>query len=302
MRFHAQRRPLGGTDGSFHGCRRSRGPRSWSQETRRARWRGFVRGVDMGSPGPTGRPYLTALECRADDAPTNEGHGHGIAMRIGAGQSRSSNENRYAHAHAIQPRGHRAHHTMRVAPLRAFDSVLGVCAGGALLYYIWWRRRLEPTKVLQVPAVPAAAPAVVPPEPAQAAPAAATAVASEEDPDLLSRAKGHLKFGNVCARSGKPEKALEHYKTAIELRPSYAAAHHNAGGVCQRLKRFEEAVTHYEAALRIKPTLVEAASNLAVAHLNCRPHRQPAHNHLLFVARCNWPAVPQNPLYQHWSK
>ena len=83
MRFHAQRRPLGGTGGPLHGCRRSRGPRSWSQETRRARWRGFVRGVDMGGPGPTGRPYPTALECRAVDAPTGEGHGHGIAIGTG---------------------------------------------------------------------------------------------------------------------------------------------------------------------------------------------------------------------------
>ena len=79
MRFHAQRRPLGGTGGPLHGCRRSRGPRSWSQETRRARWRGFVRGVDMGGPGPTGRPYPTALECRAVDAPTGGGQGQARA-------------------------------------------------------------------------------------------------------------------------------------------------------------------------------------------------------------------------------
>ena len=79
MRFHAQRLPLGGTGGPLHGCRRSRGPRSWSQETRRARWRGFVRGVDMGGPGPTGRPYPTALECRAVDAPTGGGQGQARA-------------------------------------------------------------------------------------------------------------------------------------------------------------------------------------------------------------------------------
>ena len=97
MRFHAQRLPLGGTDGPLHGCRRSRGPRSWSQETRRARWRGFVRGVDMGGPGPTGRPYPTALECRAVDTPTGGARGRARAsgakhktssLRSGAGRGR----------------------------------------------------------------------------------------------------------------------------------------------------------------------------------------------------------------------
>ena len=153
---------------------------------------------------------------------------------------------------------------------------LGVaCVGGGVLLVLWWRRRRQPVlnelKASAPAAPPAAAPAAAPPE-APPAPVAAEA-ANEDQSDVISRAKVHLKFGNVCARSGKPEKALEHYTTAIQLRPSYAAAHHNAGGVCQRLKRFEEAVTHYEAALRIKPMLVEAASNLAVAHLNCR---QPA--------------------------
>ena len=100
MRFHAQRRPLGGTGGPLHGCRRSRGPRSWSQETRRARWRGFVRGVDMGGPGPTGRPYPTALECRAVDAPTGEGHGHGIAIGTGRSQRPRAEKHRQGQVRA----------------------------------------------------------------------------------------------------------------------------------------------------------------------------------------------------------
>ena len=94
---------------------------------------------------------------------------------------------------------------------------------------------------------------------------------SQEVPDkqVRDKAKAHLKFGNACARSGFPEKALSQYAAALNVWPGYAAAHHNAGGVCQRLKRFEEAVVHYLAALAAKPSLVEAASNLAVAQLNC---------------------------------
>ena len=117
MRFHAQRRPLGGTGGPLHGCRRSRGPRSWSQETRRARWRGFVRGVDMGGPGPTGRPYPTALECRAVDAPTGRGpgvgqsHSRGLARAgpVGQGQGQRHTEDPACRG---RPFGHcsRTHH------------------------------------------------------------------------------------------------------------------------------------------------------------------------------------------------
>lgn len=93
---------------------------------------------------------------------------------------------------------------------------------------------------------------------------------SEED---KARASAHLKFGNTCARTGFPEKALKHYAKAIEIRPDYPSAHHNMGGVCQRLLRFEEAISHYQAALRFKPSLVEAMSNLAVAQLNAKKPR-----------------------------
>ena len=93
---------------------------------------------------------------------------------------------------------------------------------------------------------------------------------SEED---KAKASAHLKFGNTCARTGYPEKALQHYEKAIALRPEYPSAYHNMGGVCQRLLRFEEAILHYQAALRLKPTLVEAMSNLAVAQLNAKRPR-----------------------------
>ena len=64
--------------------------------------------------------------------------------------------------------------------------------------------------------------------------------------------------------------ALKHYALAAKLRPRSAAARYNAASICQRLKRFEDAVGHYEAALALRADFVEAASNLAVALLNCR--------------------------------
>ena len=98
---------------------------------------------------------------------------------------------------------------------------------------------------------------------------------SDEDKE---KAKKHLKFGNVCARSGMPEKAVKHYKDAIVCNPLSASAHHNAASVLQRLNRFDEAIPHYESALRIKPTLIEAASNLAVAQLNAKRPADAVHS------------------------
>ena len=84
------------------------------------------------------------------------------------------------------------------------------------------------------------------------------------------KAKRHLKFGNMLARSGMLEKALDHYELARRANPLSASPHHNIASICQRLNRFVDAIPRYEAALRLKPTLVEAASNLAVAQLNAK--------------------------------
>jgi len=108
-----------------------------------------------------------------------------------------------------------------------------------------------------IPALVAAAPA--------ASSATGAAPADDSSPMARERARAHLKFGNMCARSGNLEKALAHYASASSLDPTFAAPHYNRGGVCQRLKRFAEAVDHYETALRVKPGSVEAASNVVRA-------------------------------------
>ena len=51
-----------------------------------------------------------------------------------------------------------------------------------------------------------------------------------------------MKFGNVLARAGKPEKALAQYESAFRCNPLSFSAYHNAASVCQRLNRFEEAI------------------------------------------------------------
>ena len=91
--------------------------------------------------------------------------------------------------------------------------------------------------------------------------------------DARRKAKAHLRFANACARAHQFERALAHYERSISVDATYALARHHAAGVCQRLRRWDDAVSHYEAALELSPTLLEAATNVAVAHLNAKRPR-----------------------------
>jgi Tfp pilus assembly protein PilF len=117
--------------------------------------------------------------------------------------------------------------------------------------------------------------------PAQAVPqsgghASGTSSSQAVEASVRERARAHLKFGNLCARSGKLERALKHYSSAAAVDPTFAAPRYNCAGVCQRLKRFTEAVEHYEAALALKPGSIEAATNVVVAHLNAGQQLSPS--------------------------
>ena len=69
---------------------------------------------------------------------------------------------------------------------------------------------------------------------------------SEED---KARASAHLKFGNTCARTGFPEKALKHYAKAINLDPTDAGPkahvlHSNVSAVYLAKSKWAEALRH----------------------------------------------------------
>lgn len=63
----------------------------------------------------------------------------------------------------------------------------------------------------------------------------------------------HLSWGNAELKLGRPEKALEHYRLALEIDPNYVKAHYNTGIVLQDLGRFSEAIDAYTRAAELNP-------------------------------------------------
>lgn len=60
-------------------------------------------------------------------------------------------------------------------------------------------------------------------------------------------------LGYAWLARGEPEKAIEHFRAAIEIDPEFAAAHANIGKAHFSRGRWEEAATEFDAAWRIRP-------------------------------------------------
>jgi protein O-mannosyl-transferase len=74
----------------------------------------------------------------------------------------------------------------------------------------------------------------------------------------------HYNLGIVLNDQGDADKAIAHYRQAVELRPSYTEAHYNLGRLLAQKGQFDEAIVHYEKALEINPADAEAHNNLGV--------------------------------------
>jgi tetratricopeptide (TPR) repeat protein len=75
----------------------------------------------------------------------------------------------------------------------------------------------------------------------------------------------HNNLGNVLARQGKTEEAIDHYARALQIRPYFPNAHNNLGKALARQGKTAEAIGHYLKALQVNPDLPEAHNNLANA-------------------------------------
>lgn len=62
-------------------------------------------------------------------------------------------------------------------------------------------------------------------------------------------ARAHYNLGCVLYAAGDEDAALDRFREAIRLRPSYVAAHNNAAAVLVGRRRFEEAAEHLKTAL-----------------------------------------------------
>ncbi|HID11733.1 MAG TPA: tetratricopeptide repeat protein [Candidatus Latescibacteria bacterium] len=96
--------------------------------------------------------------------------------------------------------------------------------------------------------------------------------ALELDPQnpTVHRVLGHL----FATLAGDPQnqnyrermdKAIGHYRYALQLEPDHAATHNDLGNVLRRMGRLKEAVACYRRALRIRPDFAQAHNNLGIA-------------------------------------
>lgn len=81
----------------------------------------------------------------------------------------------------------------------------------------------------------------------------------------LILAELHNKLGIVCGQQRKLDDAVHSLRTAVRLRPDYAAAHSNLGNALRLQGRLDEAVASYRHALRYEPGLADAYNNLGLA-------------------------------------
>jgi tetratricopeptide (TPR) repeat protein len=95
------------------------------------------------------------------------------------------------------------------------------------------------------------------------------------------------------------DKAIYHYKAALNIKTDYVVAHYNLGNILVEKGNIDEAIVHYLEAVRIKPEYAEAQNNLgtalyikkdyegAVSHfakaLKINPQDTGAHNNLANV-------------------
>jgi tetratricopeptide (TPR) repeat protein len=79
-------------------------------------------------------------------------------------------------------------------------------------------------------------------------------------------ARAHNNLAIVYASKGLHEKAIEQFKTTIRIKPDHVEAHYNLGLEYAMTGQFEKAIEQYSEALRLRPDYVEAHTNLGIAY------------------------------------
>jgi tetratricopeptide (TPR) repeat protein len=79
--------------------------------------------------------------------------------------------------------------------------------------------------------------------------------------------RAHLNLGADYLRLGRPERATDDLRKAVDLAPDSAQAHYHLGLAYLLQQRFPLAGTEFQEALRLQPDLADAAHNLGLALL-----------------------------------
>jgi Tfp pilus assembly protein PilF len=72
----------------------------------------------------------------------------------------------------------------------------------------------------------------------------------------------HNDLGNMLAKQGKLDEAIQHYQQALQFNPDYVDAHNNLGVALARQGKLPEAVEQYQRALQLDPSYAKARNNL----------------------------------------
>ena len=78
--------------------------------------------------------------------------------------------------------------------------------------------------------------------------------------------QNHNNLGDMYARHGEYEKAIQEFQTAVNLKPNYGDAYHNMANVYWQIGKIDEAVFYYQKALVYNPNLWQSHQNLAAIY------------------------------------
>lgn len=78
--------------------------------------------------------------------------------------------------------------------------------------------------------------------------------------------QNHNNLGDMYARHGDYQKAIEEFQKAIALKPNYADAYHNLANIYHQINRDDLAEENYKKALEFNPSLWQSHQNLAALY------------------------------------
>jgi len=94
-----------------------------------------------------------------------------------------------------------------------------------------------------------------------------------------NNARAHENLGHALYQRGQPDRAVEHYKVAIAIRPTRVRAHYSLGLLYSELQRYGEALPAFEAALRLNPSHVDSHYNLGLAYHRMKRYQEAIHQY-----------------------
>jgi tetratricopeptide (TPR) repeat protein len=90
----------------------------------------------------------------------------------------------------------------------------------------------------------------------------------------IQAAGPHANLARALEQTGDIERAVQHYRKALQLQPHFPEVHNNLGDLYRDQNQMPEAIAHYERAIALQPDLPEAHSNLGMALLRIGDFRR----------------------------